>query len=234
VRDTAPPPPTLGPGFRILLRSVTAFTGRTQHVGAALYDAAGRVVRTPGKQATWRVGDERVARLGAPSSASDTAFVVPVTGVAPGVTKLYATLDGVTDSVPLTVVTARDTVSTPPPPPAAAFDLTALVFAPGTPPAGSRDTALSVRYAGARVTVYRLVRDAGATGPSADTLGTRVEVATATSDASGQAVFRNLPSGFYTVVAAPAAGAALLEGRADFGPPRQAEVRVGIFLPARR
>ena len=175
-----------------------------------------------------------MARLGAPTSASDTAFVVPLTGVAPGATKLYATLDGVTDSVPVTVVALRDgTPAGPPPPPVASFTLTALVLAPGTPPAGSRDTAGSAPYAGAKVTVYRYVRGGSASGPRAS-LGTRVLVTSATSAAAGEAVFRSLPSGYYTVTATPPAGAPLLEGSITFGPPSQAGLRLGIFLPARR
>jgi hypothetical protein len=230
-RPATPPPP----GIRIYLRSVTAFTGRTSNIGATVYDASGRPTRAPGKQATWRVGDERVARLGTPTTASDTAFVVPLTGVAPGTTKLYATLDGVTDSVPVTVITLRDSASTNPTPPApvASFNLTALVFAPGTPPAGSRDTAFSAPYAGAKVAVYRYVRDGSASGPR-DSLGTRVLVTSATSDAAGQTVFRNLPSGYYVVIASPVAGGLLGEAVVTFGPPYQSEVRLGIFLPVMR
>ena len=68
---------------------------------------------------------------------------------------------------------------------------------------------------------------------STDSAGTRTVAGTATTDATGRAAFRGLPSGSYSVVAQPPAGATLGEARYDFGPPRQADVQIGLFLARR-
>jgi hypothetical protein len=217
--------PTTGAGLRLFGPAPLA-VGRAGSASAILVDAQGRVVSPRGKNPSFTVDDETVARLGE-TAVSDTAIFVAVTGVAVGRTVLHASIDGVSQSIGLTVTATTvppgdSSTTAPPPPPVAAFTLTTTVLAQST----SRTDTLPAPLAAATVTVFRLERG----GASVDTLGTRVQVATATTDAAGLAVFRALPSGTYTVVAQPPVGSALTQAESTFGPPRVEDYRIGFVL----
>jgi hypothetical protein len=221
--------------LRLYPRVLTVAVGRTAWVAAQLVDAAGRLASTQGGQATWRVGDASVVRVAFTSPASDTAMYATPAGVAAGTTWLHVAANGMRDSLPVTVLPGRDSVPRadtlpgPVTPAPARFTLTTIVFAPGTPTGTTpRDTALAVRLPGARVEVLRYVRGP-ATSP-ADSLGTPTLVDAATTDAQGQATFRDLASGFHRVRVVPPAGSGLAPGFTEFGPPRTADFRIGVHL----
>jgi hypothetical protein len=235
VSEGGTPPGPQGPAvaLRLYPRTLTVAVGRTAWISAQLLDAAGRPTPTQGRAASWRIGNAGLARLAFASPASDTAIQATLAGVAPGTTWLHAAVDGWRDSVALTVLPGRDSVprsdTLPGPVLPARFTLTTVVLAPGTPAGATpRDTAPGVRLAGARVEVYRVVR--GASTSPADSLGTPTLVGTATTDAQGQAAFRDLASGFHRVRVVPPAGSGLASALTEFGPPRDAELRIGISL----
>ncbi|GLC24015.1 Ig-like domain-containing protein [Roseisolibacter agri] len=233
------PRPPVGPAvaLRLFPRTLTAAVGRGAWVQAQLVDANGQLTPTRGRQAEWHVQDAAIARLTFTSAASDTAIHATLTGVAAGTTWLHVAVDGMRDSLAVTVLPARDSIPrtdtlppAPPPAPVARFTLTTIALGPGAPPAaGTRDTAVSVRLPGAQVELFRYERTAS-TQP-ADSLGTRVLVGTATTDAQGEARFADLPSAFYRVRITPPAGSGLTPAFTEFGPPRIAEYRIGLFLP---
>ena len=162
----------------------------------------------------------------------DTAGVV--TGVALGTVRVYATLDAWTDSALVTVAAATDSVPVPTPAPTPVptptpvpvFQLTTTVVALG--PASPRDTIRpSVPVAAAQVRVYHLVRDSSG---ARDSLRVGPLAASASTGADGRAVFRDLPSGLYSVQADGPAGQGYGGARLDFGPPTVADYRVTLVL----
>lgn len=229
------PRPPVGPpvALRLFPRTLLVAVGRDAWVAAQLVDASGQLTPTRGRQAEWRVRDAGIARLTLTSAAGDTALHATLRGVAAGTTWLDAAVEGMRDSLAVTVLPGRDSVprpdTLPPPAPVARFTLTAIAFGPGTPTAGTRDTVVSVRLAGARAELLRYERTAS-TAP-ADSLGTPTLVGTATTDAQGEARFADLASGFYRLRMTPPAGSGLAAAFTDFGPPRIADYRIGLFLP---
>jgi hypothetical protein len=232
---TSTNPPAQRAGLHVYGPSRLA-VGATAAITAILLDDAGKAVSTRDKQPTWKVDDAGTVRINS-TSVSDTAIVAFVTGVAVGPTVLRASVAGSSDSLAITVVGASTppsdsgTTSTPTPPtPVAQFDLTAIVAGAVNRATAGTDT-LPVRVAGAVLTVYRLERAAGTPGSTLDTLGTRVRVGSATTDANGQATFRGLAGGSaYVVSAEPPAGSPYASGNIVFPPPTTADMRIGFYL----
>ncbi len=144
-----------------------------------------------------------------------------VKAIAVGTAKLYATIDGHTDSATVTVIAATTPPATPPTqqPAVASFDLTAKI----TAPVAGTDTSSTTPVAGALV---RLTRTGGLTG---DTLATSIDAGSATTDANGAVSFKGLAGGAYEVDIAPPAGSNLTSIKTGFAPPRQSSVNM-IFL----
>jgi hypothetical protein len=142
---------------------------------------------------------------------------------------------GASQTLAITVAGAStppsDSSATSPTPatPVAQFYLSAVVFGVANRTAGADTT--PARVAGAVITVYRLERAPASGGGTLDTLGTRVRVASATTDASGTVTFRGLAGGSsYLVSADPPAGSPYASGSLFFPPPTIAEMRVGFYL----
>lgn len=192
-------------GIRIVPQSMRIIVGSS--VGATVIPVDANGVPALGAlsgQPTWRVANTAIARV--------TASGGVVTGVAAGTTKLYATLGTYTDSANVLVATTADTIPTPTP--VTSFSLLTYSFtrlAPTTP----GDTARSVVLPGAEVSLYRVTVPSSTSNPG----GTRVLVRTLTSDASGQAMFANLPPDSYSVSAKATYNGAALEARQDFTTP---------------
>lgn len=217
--DTAhtPPPPTSnGPVASVSLspKQVTLPMGYYAHLVARALDAKGILVA--GKRAQWRSSDLAVA------VPSDTG-VIYAKGL--GTAKIYATVDAHTDSATITVIAAAP----PPPPPvdtstvppaAASFSLT--VTAVGVVPGA--DTSRVEPVAGTVITLTRVMGIAG------DSLSPGVVVGTATADAAGVARFKNVPGGYYTILATPPAGSPYQKSTTGIAPPRTSEVSVRVTM----
>lgn len=218
-------------GIRFVARQFTLPLGARSWlavvpVNAAGYPSLALLARAP------RIRSANPAVL-----AVDDSGTVRAVGL--GTTKVYATLDAWSDSATVTVVTRGDSVPRgpetpppappPPPPPVARFNLTAAVVGPVASTAPG-DTLGRAPVAGATVRVYQIVPN---TAGGRDSLVVGPLVATGTADASGIVTFRDVASGSYSVQASGPAGAGWADGRVDFGPPRQSDVRVVVTLRRR-
>jgi len=129
---------------------------------------------------------------------SDTGIVF---GKTLGTAKVYATVDGHTDSAsitvtaPITTPPPRDTGTTQPAP-VATFSLAVEVR--GVVQAA--DTTLTEPVAGATVRAIRVLAVNG------DTLNPSLAAGTAVTNANGMVTFSSLPGGGYTILATPPAG----------------------------
>ena len=217
--STTPTPPATSNGpvvsVSVSPKSVSMPQGYYTLLVARALDAKGVLVA--GKRAQWRSTNTNVA------IPSDTGLVY---GKTIGSAKVYATIDEHTDSATITVTAP---VPPPPPPPdtgrtlpqpVASFtlNLVTLGLLPGP------DTAATEPVAG---TTIKLTRVAGVNG---DTLNPSVVVGTATSNARGEASFKDVPGGYYTILATPPAGSPYKSTTTGFGPPRTAEVNVRIVM----
>jgi hypothetical protein len=206
----SPTPPTSnGPvvSVRVVPAQANIPLGYYMELGLVALDAKGAQVST--KAATWRSADPNIV------IASDTGVMY---GKALGTTKVFATLEGHTDSATVTVVPAPS--NQPPPPVLASFDLNATILGmlPGS------DTSKSEPIVGA---VVRLSRVGGVTG---DTLSQPIDAGSAVADANGAVSFKSLPGGSYAVSITPPAGspyAALMTG---FAPPRTSPMQLQFKL----
>jgi hypothetical protein len=204
--DTTGQEPATGPVVAVQLSpaNVTATVGNYVLVYALALNAEGRAL--PNKKFTWRSANEAVVAV------SDTGLL---RAVALGTTTVYASVDGKEGSAVVTVVARQEE-----PPPVDKFTVRGVVLGDDPGP----DTMRVVRVPGATATLYR-VGDA-----KGDTLNPRVQVASATSDAQGEFVFADVPSGYYTIeVKAPSSGP-FEDGSTGFGPQRMNEVRVAVRL----
>jgi hypothetical protein len=155
---------------------------------------------------------------------SDTSVVVVTdTGIvytnAVGTAKIYATVEGHSDSMPVTVIPTPP----PPPPPAppvAEFNMTVVAIGgiPGT------DTTHKEVVAGATVTLMRIG------GISGDSLPTPVNAGSAVTDANGEARFTKLAGGSYSIRVTPPVSSAFAETLTGIGPPRLSDFSVNILL----
>jgi hypothetical protein len=193
------PPTSNGPVVSVRITPAQALisVGYYATLGAVGLDANGAAVLT--KPATWRSADANIV------VASDTGIIY---GKAIGTAKVYATIDGHTDSATVTVVSAPP-VQTPPPA-VASFDLGAVVV--GTPV--GPDTTKTEPIAGA---VVKLSRIGTVTG---DTLSQAIDAGSAVTDANGAVSFKSLPGGAYAVNIAPPAGSPYGVIMTGFAPPR--------------
>lgn len=210
----SPTSPTVaGPvaSVRITPAQATIPKGYSVAFQAIALDANG--VRVATKPATWRSGDVNIAVI------SDTG--VNVLGKGLGTTKVYATIDGRTDSAVVTVVSAPAPIPTPAPAPAlASFDLSATILGmlAGT------DTSKSEPIAGA---VVRLTRVGSVTG---DTLNPSIDAGSAVTDASGAVSLKGLTGGSYSVIVTPPAGSPYAVTMTGFAPPRSSPYQLQLKL----
>ena len=204
--DTTGQPPATGPVVSVQLSpaTVTAFVGNYVGVYALALNAEGRAL--PNKKFTWRSSNESVVAV------SDTGLL---RAVAIGTATVYASVDGKEGSALVTVVAKPEE-----PPPVDKFTVRGVVLGDDPQP----DTMRVVRVPGATATLFR-VGDA-----KGDTLNPRVQVATATSDAQGEFVFADVPSGYYTIEVKAPSGGPFEDGSTGFGPQRMNEVRVAVRL----
>jgi hypothetical protein len=63
-----------------------------------------------------------------------------------------------------------------------------------------------------------------------DTLNPSVVVGTATTNSRGEASFKDVPGGYYTILATPPSGSPYKPSSAGFGPPRTGEMNVRIVM----
>jgi hypothetical protein len=177
-----------------------------------LRDAAGATVI---KKVAWRSSDPAVLNI-----ASDTGvFYAKALGTA----KIYATVDGRSDSATVTVVPAPPPPPPPPPVnPVAEFSMTivAMGVLPGT------DTSRVERVAGATVTLTRA-------GMNGDSLSNPVTVGSAVTDANGEAKFAKLTGGSYAIRVTPPAGSAYTESQTGIAPPQRSDITVHVQLRRR-
>ena len=187
--------------------SVTIPRGFYARFRATARNAGGHPVLMP---ISWRSSDTAVA------IASDTGVVY---AVAVGTAKIYASVDGYTDSATVTVVPAPPPPP-PPPGPVAEFNMTVVAMGaiPGT------DTSRTERIAGATVTLMRIG------GISGDTLTPPVSAGSAVTDANGEARFTKLTGGSYSIRVTPPASSAYAETLTGIGPPRLNDISVFVTL----
>lgn len=206
------PPQSNGPvaSVRIVPQQVVLSVGYYVALGAAAFDANGALVAP--KPVTWRSADANIV------IASDTGVMY---GKALGTTKVYATIEGHTDSATVTVVSAAPTPTpTPTPAPVASFDLNASIVGAV---AGS-DTSKTEPVPGA---VVKLSRIGGVQG---DTLSQPIDAGSAVADANGAVTFKALVGGSYSVSVTPPAGSAFAPMTTGFGPPRTGAISMRFKL----
>jgi hypothetical protein len=211
-----PPATSNGPVASVVVspKQVSIPQGYYTHFIARPLDAKGVLVA--GKKPQWRSSNANVA------VASDTGIVY---GKAMGTAKIYATVDGFTDSASISVTAAAppppppDTGKTPPAAAAFALNVVTVGVLPGP------DTSATEPVGGVTVTVTRV---ASVTG---DTLRPSIAAGTAVTNARGEASFKDLPGGYYTILATPPAASPYRVASWGLTPPRTSEVNVRIVLP---
>jgi hypothetical protein len=213
---TTPRPPTsTGPVVTVSVspQQVTLQQGYYATLVARPLDAKGVLVT--GRAVQWRSSDAAVA------VSSDTGLVY---ARAVGTAKVYASVDGHTDSATI-AVTPR--VPPPPPPPDTAQTpaaVSSFALTVSTIAGVGSDTLRTEPVAGVTITVTRIATVKG------DPLIPPVVAGTAVTDARGEAKFAGLAAGYYTVLATPPAGSRYQKASTGFSPPRTAEVSVRIFM----
>ena len=187
--------------------SVTIPRGFYARFRATARNAGGHPVLKP---ISWRSSDTAVA------IASDTGVVY---AVAVGTAKIYASVDGYTDSATVTVIPAPPPPP-PPPGPVAEFNMTVVAMGaiPGT------DTSQTERIAGATVTLMRIG------GIHGDTLTTPVNAGSAVTNANGEARFTQLVGGSYSIRVTPPATSVYAETLTGIGPPTLSDISVHVTL----
>ena len=213
--SSTPPATSNGPVASLVVspKQVSIPQGYYAHLIARPLDSKGVLVAN--KRAQWRSSDLAIA------VPSDTGIVY---GKAVGTAKIYATVDGFTDSATITVTTPpppppppRDTVPSLPPP-VATFSLNVVMVGL----LGGPDTLSTEPIVGATI---KLTRWAGVNG---DTLNPSVDAGTAVTNARGEVSFKDLPGGYYLIVATPPAGSPYRSSNIALLPPRTSEVNVRI------
>jgi hypothetical protein len=211
---TTPPQTSNGPVASVVVspKQVSIPQGYYTHFLARPLDSKG--ITVSGKRAQWRSSDANVA------VASDTGVVY---GKAVGTAKIYGTVDGHADSATVTVTTPLppppDTVVTVPAPVSSfTLNVVTLGLLPGP------DTLATEPVAGATITVTRVA------GINGDTLNPSVSAGTAVTNTRGEASFRDLPGGYYTILATPPSGSPYRVTTWGLGAPRTSVVNVRIVL----
>jgi len=187
--------------------AVTIPRGFYARFRATARNGGGHPVLTP---ISWRSSDTAVA------IASDTGVVY---AVAVGTAKIYASVDGHTDSATVTVIPGPPP---PPPPPAPVAEFNMTVVAMGAIP--GTDTSQTERIAGATVTLMRIG------GIHGDTLTTPVNAGSAVTDANGEARFTQLVGGSYSIRVTPLATSPYAETLTGIGPPTLTDISVHVTL----
>jgi hypothetical protein len=209
--DTSGSPPTTSNGpvvsVRVVPQQATVNLGNYIVINAIALDASGAHVSN--KRPTWRSGHENIV------IASDSGIMY---GKTLGTTKVYATVDGHSDSATVTVTPAPP-VQTPPPG-VASFDLRAIIV--GT--VDGVDTSKTTPVAGARVTLTRIGSVTG------DTLNPSIDAGSATTDANGAVSFKALVGGAYKVNISPPTGSPFGPAQTGFAPPRTDAVQLQFKL----
>jgi hypothetical protein len=181
------------------------------------FDAGG--VRVQDAAATFNSSDPSVVAIVVKLTDS-----VAIKAVALGTAKIYATINGHTDSTTITVVPATPPSATPTPtaptPGVASFDFNGTIVAQ----LAGADTSKTAPVAGAIVKLSRIGTASG------DTLSTPVDAGSATTDANGKISFKGLTGGAYAVDITPPAGSALSPFRSGFGAPHDAIVNFTFKL----
>lgn len=172
--------------------SVSIAQGSYAVLVAEAYDSKGLRVNVDLRKVSWRSSNTGVV-----STPGDTGSI---RGVSQGTAKIYATLEGHTDSA---VVVVGPPQSSPPPSPTpdsvhavAQFDLTAIVYGrlPGA------DTSKTEIVAGATIKLRRT------TDANGNTLTMPVDAGSAVTDATGTASFHALSGGAYLFEITPPGG----------------------------
>lgn len=213
--NPTPPATSNGPVASVIVspHQMTLAKGWFREVTATALDAQGVIVA--GKQASFRSSNEDVATV------QDTGVVF---AKEPGTAKVYATIDGHTDSATVTVIAQADTVITSPPPPPTGLASFNLQITVGGIELQGQDTTHSSPIAGATV---KLTRVGGVRG---DTLTTSVDAGSAVTDANGVVSFTALDGGAYTVDVVPPASSPYAAIRGGFGPPMTSDVKLVFNL----
>jgi hypothetical protein len=223
--DTTPTPPTSTPPtssgpvaavvitpHNVMVPLATAFA-----LSVTGFDASG--VQVGGAAATFSSSDPSIVSIAIKLTDS-----VAVKAVALGTAKVYATINGHTDSTTITVVPATPPSATPTPTPPApgvtSFDFNGTIV---SQLAGS-DTSKTAPVAGALVKLSRIGTTTG------DTLSTSVDAGSATTDANGKISFKGLTGGAYAVDITPPSGSNLSAFRSGFGAPHDAVVNFTFKL----
>jgi hypothetical protein len=209
--DTSSPPPPRSTGavasVRVIPQQATVAVGNYVVISAIALDASG--ARVSNKQPTWRSGDANIV------IASDSGIMY---GKALGTTKVYATVDGHSDSATVTVVSAPPVQA--PPPGVASFDLRTIIV--GT--VDGVDTSKTAPVAGALVTLTRIGSVTG------DTLNPSIDAGSATTDVNGAVSFKALAGGAYKVNITPPSGSLFGPAQTGFAPPRTDAVQLQFKL----
>jgi hypothetical protein len=210
-----PPATSNGPVASVVVtpKQVSMPQGYYARLVARPLDAKGVLVAD--KRAQWRSSDLAIA------VPSDTGIVY---AKSVGTAKIYATVDGHTDSATITVTTPpppppppRDTVPSLPPP-VASFTLNVTMVGL----LGGTDTLATEPIVGATI---RVVRFAGVNG---DSLNPSVAAGSALTNTRGEVSFKDLPGGYYSILATPPAGSPYRSATIGLLPPRTSEVNVRI------
>jgi len=212
---TTPPQTSNGPvaSVQVSPHEMTLPKGFYRELIATAIDAHGvRVDHKP----TWRSSDASVVDM---QIAGDSGVAF---GKALGTAKVYATVDGHTDSATVTVIDAPP--QTPPPPVepgVGQFNFTVVVS--GSLGTGA-DTSKTELVPGA---IVRLRRIGGVSG---DTLAVPVDAGSAVTDANGVASFSALAGGSYSIGITPPADSPWAPATVGIGPPHVIDVRSGYTL----
>ena len=212
---TPPPQSSNGPvvSVQVSPQQMTLPKGFYRELIATALDANGSRVD---HKATWRSSDASIVDM---QIAGDSGVAF---GKALGTAKVYATVDGHTDSATVTVVDAPP--QTPPPssePGVAQFNFAVIVS--GSLGVG-QDTSKTELVPGATV---RLTRTGGVSG---DTLAVPVDAGSAVTDANGVASFSGLAGGSYRIDITPPADSPWAPASVGIGPPHVTDVRSGYTL----
>jgi Bacterial Ig-like domain (group 2). len=194
---------------RVLPQQLQLSVGNYALLSAAAFDANGSLVAK--KTITWRSANASIV------IASDSGIVY---GKAVGTTKVYATIEGHTDSATVTVDSAAP-APTPAPQPVASFNLEVIVVGA----VSGSDTSKTEPVPGA---VVKLSRIGGVQG---DTLSQSVDAGSAVADANGAVSFTSLTGGSYSVSITPPAGSRFAPVTTGFGPPRTDALVMRFKLP---
>lgn len=174
---------------------------------ATVTDASGKTV--PGARPTWRTTNSAV--LGTQALPDTMGPGVLVAALAVGKALVIASYEDVADTSTVSVVAAIDSVISNPPPggyvPPKTFTLKVSVNGSGVGGGSSSSDTLSTPLPGARVTLVLLPPVAGDSLPSGvSPVSQPTTVGTVTADASGVALFNDVPQSRFRLDVVPPSG----------------------------